>query len=127
MNTKIKDGNPIREKTISAVISVFNIYYKENILQPSTGTDSYQHVGTHLQKATTFSHLPASPGREILPLALVYQLPLEGSYYPLTEGFDPQHYYRPHFINFHTGSNSVNTTLHLTSRNILCPILQTEQ
>ena len=116
----------------SSQSSIF--YYKENILQQCTGADSYQHVGTHLQKATTFSRLPASPGRELhsllsftslswkgattpysrllattgrelLPPALIYQLPLEGSYNPLTEGFDPQHLHGPRFINFHTGSN----------------------
>ena len=58
-------------------------YYRENILQPCTGADSYQHAGTHLQKATTFSRLPASPGRELQPPSLVYQPLLEGSYYPL--------------------------------------------
>ena len=58
-------------------------YYKENILQPCTSTDSYQHASTHLQKATTLSHLLASPGRELQPPALVYQPLLEGSYYPL--------------------------------------------
>ena len=59
---------------------------------------------------TPFSRLPASPGRELLPLALVYQLPLEGSYNPLTEGFDPQHHHGPRFINFHAGSISFHTT-----------------
>ena len=65
----------------SSQSSIF--YYKENIVQPCTGADSYQHAGTHLQKATTFSRLPASPGRELQPPALVYQPLLEGSYYPL--------------------------------------------
>ena len=83
MNTRILGGNPIREKTTAVVISVFNIYYKENILQICTGADSYQHVGTHLQKATTFSRLPATPGRELQPPAPVYQPLLKGSYYPL--------------------------------------------
>ena len=32
---------------------------------------------------TPCSHLPASPGRELLPPALVYQPHLEGSYYPV--------------------------------------------
>ena len=100
MNTRILGGNPIREKTTVAVVSVFNIYYNENILQLCTGADSYQHIGTHLQKATTFSHLLASPGRELQPPAFIYQLLLEGSYYPLTEGFDPQHHCIPRFINF---------------------------
>ena len=72
MNARILGGNPIREKTTAVVVSVFNIYYKENILQLCTGADSYQYVGTHLQKATTFSRLPASPGRELQPPALVY-------------------------------------------------------
>ena len=58
-------------------------YYRENILQPCTGADSYQHVGTHLQKATTFSCLPASPRSELQHTALVYQPLLEGSYDPL--------------------------------------------
>ena len=108
MNTRILGGNPIREKTTTAVVSVFNIYYKENFLQPCIGTDSYQHVGTHLQKATTFSRLPASPGRELQPPVLVYQPLLEGSYNPLTEGYNPQHHHGPRFINFQTGSNSFN-------------------
>ena len=152
----------------SSLSSIF--YYKENILQPCTGADSYQHAGTHLHKATTFSRLPASPGREpqppalvyqpllegshypllsftslswkgatthcsrlpaspgreLQPPALVYQPPLEWSYYPLTEGFDPQHHYRPRFINFQTGSNNFNTTLHLSTI-ILCPLFPTEE
>ena len=45
-----------------------------------------------------------------LQTSLVYQLPLEGSYNPLSEGFDPQHYCRPRFINFHIGSTSFHTT-----------------
>ena len=83
MNTRILGGNPIREKTTAVVVSVFNIYYKENILQLCTGVDSYQHTGTHLQKATTFSRLLASLGRELQPPALVYHPLLEGSYNPL--------------------------------------------
>ena len=83
MNTRILGGKPIREKTNAAVISVFNIYYKENFLQPCTSANSYQHAGTHLQKATTFSRLSASPGRELQPPVLVYQPLLEGSYDPL--------------------------------------------
>ena len=71
------------EKTTIVVVYVFNIYYKENFLQPCTGTDSYQHARTHLQKATIFSRLPASLGRELQPPVLVYQPLLEGSYYPL--------------------------------------------
>ena len=42
--------------------------------------------------------------------SLVYHLPLEGSYNPLSEGFDPQHHCGPHFINFHIGSTSFHTT-----------------
>ena len=70
--------------------------------------------------------LPASPGRELLPPVLVYQLPLEGIYNPLTEGFNPQHHCRPRFINFQTGSNSFNTTLYLSTIT-LCPLLPIEQ
>ena len=55
MNTKILGGNPIREKTTVAVVSVFNIYYKENILQQCTGADSYQYVGTHLRSFSSLS------------------------------------------------------------------------
>ena len=117
----------------SSLSSIF--YYTENILQQCTGADSYQHAGTHLQKATTFSHLPASPGRELQPPTLVcqpllegsynpltclpasprrelrpptlvYQPHLEGSYNPLNEGYNPQHLYGPRFINFHTGSKA---------------------
>ena len=32
---------------------------------------------------TPCSHLPATPGRDLLPLDLIYQPLLEGSYYPL--------------------------------------------
>ena len=38
---------------------------------------------------TPCSNLPASPGRELLPPALVYQLPLEGSYNPLVVEVNP--------------------------------------
>ena len=113
MYTRIEGGNPIWEKTTAVVILGFNIHYTENFLQFYAGADSYQHAGTHLQKATTLSRLPASPGRELQPPALVYQLPLEGSYNPLTEGFDLQHLCGPRFINFHTGSNSFHTTQHV--------------
>ena len=71
------------QKTIATVVSIFNIYYIGNYLQSCTGTNSYQHAGTHLQKAATFSHSPATTGRELQPPDLVYQPLLEGSYYPL--------------------------------------------
>ena len=59
---------------------------------------------------TPCSRLPTSPGRELLPPALVYQLPLEGSYNPLTENFNPQHHCGPRFITFQTGSTSFHMT-----------------
>ena len=83
MNTSILGGNQIREKTTAAFVSVFNIYYKENFLQLCTDADSYQHAGTHLQKAATFSCSPATTGRELQPPDLVYQPLLEGRYYRL--------------------------------------------
>ena len=55
---------------------------------------------------TPRSRLPASPWRELRPPDLIYQPHLEGSYNPLTEGYNPQHLYRPRFINFHTGSKA---------------------
>ena len=75
---------------------------------------------------TPYSRLPASPGRELRPPELIYQPLLEGSYNPLTEGFDPQHHCRPRFINFQIGSNSFNTTLHLSTI-IPCLLLQAKQ
>ena len=57
----------------------------------------------------TYTSTQAPNCRRLQP-SLVYQLPLEGSYNPLSEGFDPQHYCRPRFINFHTGSTSFHTT-----------------
>ena len=56
-----------------------------------------------------------------------HQLLLAKSFYFHTKGFNLQTHCRPRFINFHTGSNSFNETLHLTSKKILCPKLQTEQ
>ena len=56
-----------------------------------------------------------------------HQLLLAESFYCHTECFNLQTHCRPRFINFHTGSNSFNTTLYITSTNILCPILQIEQ
>ena len=70
------------EKTTIVSIFVFNTYYKKNYLQSCTGADSFQHVGTHLQKATTFTHFLAPSGRELQPLDLVYQHPMEGRYNP---------------------------------------------
>ena len=94
---------------------------------PAEGHNLLSFTSLSWKGATTpCSRLLASPGRELLPPALVYQLPLEGRYYPLTEGFNPQHYCQPCFINFQNGSNSFNTTLHL-STNILRPMLQPEQ
>ena len=124
MNTKILGGNPSREKTTAAVAQPSIFYYRENILQHMCWCILYQHAGTHLRSFTNLfwkgattpqSRLPASPGRELRPPALVYQPLLEGSYNPLTEGFDPQHHCRPCFINFQIGSNSFNTTLHLST------------
>ena len=64
-----------------------------------------------LKGATTpCSRLPASPRRELRPPALVYHPLLEGSYNPLTEGYNPQHHHGPRFINFQTGSNIFHTT-----------------
>ena len=94
---------------------------------PAEGYNLLSFTSLSWKGATTpCSHLPASPGRELLPPTFFYQLPLEGSHNPLTEGFDPQHHHGPRFINFQTGSNSFNSTLHL-STNILRPMLQTEQ
>ena len=75
-------------------------------------------------QAPTCARLPASPGRELQPPDsftslswkgattpdLVYQPHLEGSYNPLTEGYNPQHHLGPRFINFHTRSNNFNRT-----------------
>ena len=58
---------------------------------------------------TPCSHLLASPRRELRPPALVYQPLLEGSYNPLTEGYNPQHHHGPSFINFQTRSNRFHT------------------
>lgn len=71
------------EKTTVVVVFVFIFYCKENILQYCTGIESYQHVGTQLKKATTFSRSLTPTGREIQPPDLVYRHPLKGSSYPL--------------------------------------------
>ena len=125
MNTSILGGNPIREKTTTVIVSVFNIYYKEKLLTtmywcrliparrhpPAEGYNLLSFTSLSWKGATTpCSHLPVSPGRELRPPALVYQPLLEGSYNPLTEGFNPQHHLGPRFINFHTGSNNFNRT-----------------
>ena len=94
---------------------------------PAEGYNLLSFTSLSWKGATTpCSRLPASSGRELRPPKLVYQPLLEGSYNPLTEGFDPQHHYRPRFINFQTRSNSFNTTLHLSTI-IPCSLLQTEQ
>ena len=72
--------------------------------------------------STPCSRLPVPAGRELLPPDISTSL----CWYYQTEGFNPQIHCRPCFINFQTGSNSSNTTLH-SSINILCPMLQTEQ
>lgn len=41
-------------------------------IQSCTGTDSYQHRGTHLHKFTSFSHFSAPTGRELQPPALLW-------------------------------------------------------
>ena len=85
------------------LLSSFNI--RKTCLQYFTGAYSYQYKGTHLQKATTFSHSPVSTRRELKPLALVvanqftstqaptyrrlqpsliFQMPLEGTSNPLS-------------------------------------------
>ena len=46
---------------------MLNIYYKENFLQFCIGADLYQHAGTNLQKATTFSRSPVNTTRELQP------------------------------------------------------------
>ena len=51
------------------LMSSFNI--RKTYLQYCTSVDSYQYAGTHLQKATTFSHSLAYTGRDLQPLALV--------------------------------------------------------
>ena len=45
---------------------------KKNFLQSCSGADSYQHAGTHLHKATTFSRSPTPTRRELQPPDLVY-------------------------------------------------------
>ena len=117
MKTRILGGNPSQEKTTTAVAQPSIFYYRENMLQHMCWRRLDQHAGTHLRSFTSLSwkgvttpcsRLPASPGRELRPPDLVYQPHLEGSYNPLTEGYNPQHLYGPRFINFHTGSNKFN-------------------
>ena len=51
---------------------------------PAKGYNLLSFTSLSWKGATTpYSRLPASPGRELLPPALVYQRLLEGSYYPL--------------------------------------------
>lgn len=62
-------------------------------------------TNTHWKGAPTpSSHLLAPIGRELHPLDMIYQLPLEGSFNFLIEGSNPQHFCGPRFINFHIGS-----------------------
>ena len=55
------------KKTSAVFVFFLNIYYIENLLQYCTSADSYQHVGTHLQKVATFSCSLATTGRELQP------------------------------------------------------------
>ena len=83
MNTRIFRWKPnLGENHCCRHLSLQTLLLRK-LLTTCTGADSYQHAGTHLQKATTFSRLLAFPGREQQPPALVYQPLLEGSYYPL--------------------------------------------
>ena len=76
---------------------------------PTEGYNLLSFTSLSWKGATTpCSRLPASPGRELRPPALIYQPHLEGSYDPLTEGYNPQHIYGPCFNNFHIGSNNFN-------------------
>ena len=100
MNSRILGGNPSREKITAAVAQPSIFYYRENILQHMCWCRLYQHAGTHLRSFTNLSWKGAPTP------SLVYQPLLEGSYNPLTEGYNPQHHHGPHFINFHTGSKA---------------------
>ena len=69
MNTRILGGNPIREKTTTAVVSVFNLYYIKKT--------SYNHV-----LVQTYTNTQAPTRRRLQP-SLIYQPLLEGSNNPL--------------------------------------------
>ena len=61
------------EKNHMLLQSLYSFNIRKTCSQYSTGTDSYQYTSTHLQKAITFSHSPASTGRELEPPQLLYQ------------------------------------------------------
>ena len=72
MNTNVLGGNPNREKTTAHVISVFNLYYIENLLQHCTDANLYQYAGFYLQKAATLYRFLATTGRKLQPPNLIY-------------------------------------------------------
>ena len=94
-------GNPMWEKTTAAIVSVlFLIIIKKIFLQYCTGEDSYQHAGIRLPEATTSTRSLAPTRRELLPTNHLHRLlPKRSSDY-LSEGYEPQHLYGPHFKIF---------------------------
>ena len=112
-----------RKPPLSSSISSYFII-KENI-QYYTSIDSYQHIGAHLEKATTFSCSPTPTGWELQPPNIIYRLLLEGNTYPLHK-FTSFHQKEalnispkdptvnslcePHFIIFHTRSTCLETS-----------------
>ena len=67
MNTRIFRWKPNSEENHLCRRLSLQYLLLRKLLTTCTGVDSYQHAGTNLQKATTFTRLPAFPGRELLP------------------------------------------------------------
>ena len=61
------------ENHLLQVVSIFFLIRNFFIQQFCTGAVLYQYTGFYLQKATTFSCSPNSPGRELQPPQLLYQ------------------------------------------------------
>ena len=83
----------------------------------------YQYGGFYLQKATTFSRSPASPGRELQPPQLLYQLMYQYVGVDLQKATTFSFFQGPRFINFQTGSMNINQSSSISaSNNLLFPI-----
>ena len=98
----------MREKNHLLLQSLSSFNIKKKCLQSCIGADSYQYVGTHLQKATTSSHSLGTVGSELQPPSSCTS---QYVYYYIGASLQktPLFHQGPYFMNFQT-RYSWNTT-----------------
>ena len=95
----------------------------KKLLLQCIGVVLYQYVGCNLQRATTLSRFPTSPGRELQPPQLLCQPRYQYIGAGLLKATTFSFFQGPRFINFQTRSMNINQSSSISaSNNLLFPI-----